>query len=169
MIIIHHVRFNWQIRSHFASLGCLSPLQVCCSKEKKPCKPESQWIPAPMKEWASDYVLVSIAECPQDNVAALRYAWSDWSCAFKACPIYSVDGILPAPLFIVNRWQTHTWGKTVQLGCFVYTVCERIEIFSRYAAWLDFEMEDLTARDITIVHLSVQNIALEMLRQWLRY
>ncbi|KAB5575111.1 hypothetical protein PHYPO_G00217050 [Pangasianodon hypophthalmus] len=82
--------------------------EICCSKEKKPCTSDSQWIPAPMKEQGSDYVLVSIAKCPLENVAALRYAWSDWPCSFKACPIYSADGVLPAPLFIFNRWPTHS-------------------------------------------------------------
>ncbi|KAG7333024.1 hypothetical protein KOW79_003159 [Hemibagrus wyckioides] len=82
--------------------------EICCSEEKKQCSSCSHWIPVPMKEQGSDYVLVTIAKCPLDNVAALRYAWSDWPCAFKACPIYSADGVLPAPLFILNRWPAES-------------------------------------------------------------
>ncbi|TST73070.1 Sialate O-acetylesterase [Bagarius yarrelli] len=80
--------------------------EICCSTEKKECNSGSQWIPVPMTAQGNDYVLISITTCPPDNVAALRYAWSDWPCAFKACPIYSTDGVLPAPLFVVNRWPT---------------------------------------------------------------
>nr|XP_046149394.1 sialate O-acetylesterase-like [Oncorhynchus gorbuscha] len=36
--------------------------------------------------------------------AGLRYAWRDWPCDFKACPVYSADGVLPAPPFTPNRW-----------------------------------------------------------------
>lgn len=62
-----------------------------------------------MKKQGSDYIWVSIENCRVDYVAAVRYAWSDWPCAFKACPIYSADGVLPAPLFTVNRWNaTHS-------------------------------------------------------------
>ncbi|KAI4892158.1 hypothetical protein NFI96_026126, partial [Prochilodus magdalenae] len=81
-----------------------STFEICCSKEKKPCDAGSAWLPAPMQEQGSNAVLVSIADCPFDNVAGLRYAWTDWPCAFKACPIYSADGVLPAPPFTFNRW-----------------------------------------------------------------
>ncbi|KAI5098414.1 sialate O-acetylesterase precursor [Silurus meridionalis] len=77
--------------------------EICCSIKTKPCQLGSLWIPAPMKKKGMDYVLVSLPECPLNSVpAALRYAWSDWPCAYKACPIYSKDGVLPAPLFIAN-------------------------------------------------------------------
>ncbi len=39
----------------------------------------------------------------------MRYLWTDWPCKFKACPIYSSDGLLPAPPFILavtNQWPT---------------------------------------------------------------
>ncbi|MCJ8733554.1 hypothetical protein PDJAM_G00224870 [Pangasius djambal] len=99
------ITYDQKIRATLSS----DTFEICCSKEEKqPCTSGSQWIPAPMKEQGSNYVLVSIAKCPLDNVAALRYAWSDWPCGFKACPIYSADGVLPAPLFITNRWPTHS-------------------------------------------------------------
>ncbi|XP_060779355.1 sialate O-acetylesterase isoform X1 [Neoarius graeffei] len=96
--------YNQAIRSTLSS----DTFEICCSKEKKPCNSGSQWIPVPMKEQGSDYVLLSIAKCAIDDVAALHYAWSDWPCAFKACPIYSADGVLPAPLFIINRWPRYS-------------------------------------------------------------
>ncbi|XP_076846235.1 sialate O-acetylesterase isoform X2 [Brachyhypopomus gauderio] len=82
--------------------------EICCSQEKKLCTAGSKWLPAPMHEWGTNYVLVSIAKCPVDYVAAVRYAWSDWPCAFKACAIYTADGVLPAPLFLLNRWPENS-------------------------------------------------------------
>ncbi|XP_017322201.3 sialate O-acetylesterase [Ictalurus punctatus] len=98
------ITYDQKIRATLSS----GTFEICCSKEKKPCTSGSQWIPAPMKQKESDYVMISIAECPVDNVTALRYAWRDWPCAFKACPIYSADGVLPAPLFIIEQWPTHS-------------------------------------------------------------
>ncbi|GAA6089676.1 sialate O-acetylesterase isoform X1 [Tachysurus ichikawai] len=95
-----NITYDQKIRATLSS----DIFEICCSEEKKQCNSDSQWIPVPMKKQGRDYVLLSIAKCPLGNVTALRYAWSDWPCAFKACPIYSADGILPAPLFIINRW-----------------------------------------------------------------
>ncbi|XP_072551705.1 sialate O-acetylesterase isoform X2 [Salminus brasiliensis] len=93
--------------------------EICCSEEKKPCSAASQWFPAPMQELGSNYVLLSIDKCTSDTVAGLRYAWSDWPCAFKACPIYSADGVLPAPPFTINRWLSNSrkeWQHAAQLN-----------------------------------------------------
>ncbi|XP_066541438.1 sialate O-acetylesterase isoform X2 [Hoplias malabaricus] len=78
--------------------------EICCSKEKKPCDTGSKWLPAPMIKQGSHYILIFTGLCPMDNVWGLRYAWRDWPCAFKSCPVYSADGLLPAPPFTWNRW-----------------------------------------------------------------
>ncbi|XP_059186870.1 sialate O-acetylesterase-like [Centropristis striata] len=79
--------------------------EICCTENQAPCGKFS-WIPAPIMQWDATTVMVSTSLCPPtDEVVALRYAWSDWPCDFKACPIYSDGGILPAPPFIVSRPQ----------------------------------------------------------------
>ncbi|XP_026171215.1 sialate O-acetylesterase [Mastacembelus armatus] len=81
--------------------------EICCSKIKEQCGPKSLWVPAPIIQWDLKTVQLSISSCPSDEVAALRYAWRDWPCDFKACPIYSASGILPAPPFIANQYQRY--------------------------------------------------------------
>ncbi|XP_030621679.1 sialate O-acetylesterase [Chanos chanos] len=76
--------------------------EICCSQGGKLCSEESLWLSAPLKYQGPDYVVLSIGECPISDVAALRYAWMDWPCQFKACTIYSLDGELPAPPFVVD-------------------------------------------------------------------
>ncbi|KAM8769607.1 sialate O-acetylesterase [Acanthopagrus schlegelii] len=81
--------------------------EICCSRIKAPCGPKSRWIEAPILQWSNTTVQVSAKVCePTNEVAAIRYAWRDWPCKFKACPIYSSSGILPAPPFIMNRYPT---------------------------------------------------------------
>ncbi|XP_044057717.1 sialate O-acetylesterase isoform X2 [Siniperca chuatsi] len=78
--------------------------EICCSGIQAPCGPQSPWVPAPIMQWDLTTVQLSANLCPPaDEVAALRYAWRDWPCDFKACPIYSASGILPAPPFIIIR------------------------------------------------------------------
>ncbi|XP_029571407.1 sialate O-acetylesterase isoform X1 [Salmo trutta] len=78
--------------------------QICCSVVRAPCDSLSLWVPAPILQWGVSAVQVSTNYCSMDNVAGLRYAWRDWPCDFKACPVYSADGVLPAPPFTLNRW-----------------------------------------------------------------
>ncbi|XP_071327684.1 sialate O-acetylesterase [Trachinotus anak] len=79
--------------------------EICCSGIQAPCGPKSLWVPASIMQWGPATVLLSASLCPPtDEVAAVRYAWRDWPCDFKACPIYSASGILPAPPFILNRY-----------------------------------------------------------------
>ncbi|XP_068569165.1 sialate O-acetylesterase-like [Cebidichthys violaceus] len=80
--------------------------EICCSGIQTPCGPKSRWVPAPIMHWGPTTVQLSTSLCQlTDKVAALRYAWRDWPCDFKACPIYSASEILPAPPFITNRSQ----------------------------------------------------------------
>ncbi|MBN3300474.1 SIAE acetylesterase, partial [Amia calva] len=77
--------------------------EVCCSSSQRdPCNASSAWDPAPIVETSSNVVVLSTDGC-SDEVAALRYAWRDWPCGFKACPVYSADHVLPAAPFIVKR------------------------------------------------------------------
>ncbi|XP_018554421.1 sialate O-acetylesterase [Lates calcarifer] len=79
--------------------------EICCSGIKAPCGPKSNWVPAPIKQWGPTTVQLSASLCTSsDEVAGLRYAWRNWPCDFKACPIYSANRVLPAPPFIVNRY-----------------------------------------------------------------
>ncbi|KAJ8257123.1 hypothetical protein COCON_G00192750 [Conger conger] len=80
-----------------------SAFEICCTEEKKPCNGSSKWLPAPTMQWGERYVQVSVSRC-ESVVSGLRYAWSDWPCEFKACPVYSADRGLPAPPFTLNRW-----------------------------------------------------------------
>uniref|UniRef100_A0A7N6ADK2 Sialate O-acetylesterase domain-containing protein n=1 Tax=Anabas testudineus TaxID=64144 RepID=A0A7N6ADK2_ANATE len=80
--------------------------EICCSAIRAPCGPKSLWVPAPIMQWNSTAVQLSASMCPPPaDVAALRYAWRDWPCDFKACAIYSSSRILPAPPFIINRYS----------------------------------------------------------------
>ncbi|XP_028817837.1 sialate O-acetylesterase isoform X1 [Denticeps clupeoides] len=72
--------------------------EICCSKE--PCGYDSSWTHVPMMPQGPTTVTVLVGKCPMRDVSSLRYAWTDWPCDFKACPIYSADRVLPAPPFI---------------------------------------------------------------------
>lgn len=86
--------------------------KICCSGMKAPCGPKSLWVPAAMVNWGQSSVQLSTGSCPHPSeVAAVRYAWRDWPCAFKACPVYSATGSLPAPPFIISPYagQENVW------------------------------------------------------------
>lgn len=79
-------------------------IKICCSTVQAPCGPTSHWVAVPIMQWGPTTVQLAANLCPSAaEVAALRYAWKDWPCGFKACPIYSASRILPAPPFIINR------------------------------------------------------------------
>ncbi|XP_049581178.1 sialate O-acetylesterase-like [Syngnathus scovelli] len=83
--------------------------EICCSQLHGPCGPKSQWVPAPIVQWSSTSIQIAANVC---DVAALRYAWKDWPCDFKACPVYGAKTALPAPPFIFDRYQVNTSGST---------------------------------------------------------
>nr|XP_015192868.1 PREDICTED: sialate O-acetylesterase isoform X1 [Lepisosteus oculatus] len=78
-----------------------SIFEVCCSRQREVGDSSSSWLPAPIIKANSDSVVLSTENCTL-KVSGLRYAWKDWPCDFKACPVYSADGVLPAPPFIVD-------------------------------------------------------------------
>ncbi|XP_043936791.1 sialate O-acetylesterase [Protopterus annectens] len=74
--------------------------EVCCSSEKGHCdKDSSKWVPAAMISASSNIVSVSASGCSSMYIAGLRYAWRDWPCELKKCPLYNKENILPAPPF----------------------------------------------------------------------
>lgn len=87
-------------------------IQVCCSKTQQTCRSSSTWVKVPVKQWTDTKVVLHPAECPgSKKVSGLRYAWRDWPCDFKACPVYSASRTLPAPPFISHRYEADgiTW------------------------------------------------------------
>lgn len=86
--------------------------EVCCSSSFTLCGPKSKWVSAPMKEWDDTTVQLYTGSCPYFSAAAaVRYAWRDWPCDFKACPIYSSKTSLPAPSFIINFESSSGWKR----------------------------------------------------------
>uniref|UniRef100_A0A3Q0T5T7 Sialic acid acetylesterase n=1 Tax=Amphilophus citrinellus TaxID=61819 RepID=A0A3Q0T5T7_AMPCI len=76
--------------------------EVCCLETLAPCGPKSPWVQAPIVQWDQTTILISATVCQSLQVAAVRYAWRDWPCDFKACPVYSASRVLPAPPFITS-------------------------------------------------------------------
>ncbi|XP_053546455.1 sialate O-acetylesterase [Bombina bombina] len=70
--------------------------EVFCKNEM--IEDKYDWVPAPVMSVFSDIVIVSLKGCI--NVSGIRYAWSDWPCDYAQCPFYSIDGVLPAPMFL---------------------------------------------------------------------
>ncbi|KAK5607518.1 hypothetical protein CRENBAI_016797 [Crenichthys baileyi] len=88
--------------------------EIFCSEKNVSCEPKSFWFPAAIVDWNQTSIQLSAAPCPVSKVAALRYAWRDWPCEFKACPVYDASGNLPAPPFITNRYTANQniWKST---------------------------------------------------------
>ncbi|XP_056112443.1 sialate O-acetylesterase [Rhinichthys klamathensis goyatoka] len=74
--------------------------EICCSEDKM-CGSNNNWLPVPIIKHGLNYVYVSKPPCTAASITAVRYLWTDWPCQFKACPIYSTYGHLPAPPFIL--------------------------------------------------------------------
>nr|AAH84103.1 LOC495015 protein [Xenopus laevis] len=56
------------------------------------------WSPVAVTSACSRVVTVCFKGCSQ--ISGIRYAWQDWPCEYKKCPIYSIQRKLPAPLFV---------------------------------------------------------------------
>uniref|UniRef100_A0A3Q2DCX3 Sialic acid acetylesterase n=1 Tax=Cyprinodon variegatus TaxID=28743 RepID=A0A3Q2DCX3_CYPVA len=87
--------------------------EICCSEKKVSCETKSIWLPAAIMDWNHTSIRLFAGSCPSSEVAALRYAWRDWPCEFKACPVYDIDGNLPAPPFITNKYSAdqNVWKR----------------------------------------------------------
>uniref|UniRef100_A0A8C8RR00 Sialic acid acetylesterase n=1 Tax=Pelusios castaneus TaxID=367368 RepID=A0A8C8RR00_9SAUR len=73
--------------------------EVCCSPQLSPQEP-CQWVPAPMVSASSHTVTLSSPGC-RDTVTRLRYAWAEWPCEYRRCPLYNRH-LLPAPPFVMD-------------------------------------------------------------------
>uniref|UniRef100_A0A8C9U036 Sialic acid acetylesterase n=1 Tax=Scleropages formosus TaxID=113540 RepID=A0A8C9U036_SCLFO len=76
--------------------------EICYAKKQEFCGSPFAWAYAPIVYREEKSILLSVNWT--DMVAAVRYAWRDWPCGLKTCPVYSADHVLPAPPFIVYRW-----------------------------------------------------------------
>lgn len=88
--------------------------KICCSRTQQPCETSSSWVKVPIKQWNDTKVVLHPVVCPpSEAVTGLRYAWRDWPCDFKACPVYSASSTLPAPPFISQRYEADriTWQE----------------------------------------------------------
>uniref|UniRef100_A0A8C3FZR9 Sialic acid acetylesterase n=1 Tax=Chrysemys picta bellii TaxID=8478 RepID=A0A8C3FZR9_CHRPI len=59
-----------------------------------------QWVPAPMVSASSHAVTLSSPGC-RAAVTRLRYAWAEWPCEYRQCPLYNKH-LLPAPPFVID-------------------------------------------------------------------
>ena len=134
-------------------------------------------------EWGPTTVQLSTSLCsPTEQVSALRYAWRDWPCDFKACPIYSASKILPAPPFTSqsNQWTVRranneqsafiqvniSWslnevelGKWMTLNRMIETV--KVRIWKQYDTIVDCYWEKLNLFYILVFFLQISRIILE--------
>ncbi|XP_029428930.1 sialate O-acetylesterase isoform X2 [Rhinatrema bivittatum] len=75
--------------------------EVCCpSQLAKDGVTEEKWLPAAIISATLYTITVSFKGCCKGHIAGIRYAWTEWPCLYKDCPLYSIDTLLPAPPFI---------------------------------------------------------------------
>ncbi|XP_043532897.1 sialate O-acetylesterase isoform X1 [Chiloscyllium plagiosum] len=73
--------------------------EVCCCTtwNLSNCK----WISVPIVDHSVNSISLSLNQCHQ-KVTGIRYAWMEWPCDLKKCPLYSKDSNLPAPTFMIQ-------------------------------------------------------------------
>ncbi|XP_077161221.1 sialate O-acetylesterase isoform X2 [Paroedura picta] len=76
--------------------------EVCCS-DPALCK----WNAIPIRTASLHTVTLHNLACP-DTVTGLRYAWTEWPCEYKQCPLYNMQS-LPAPPFISFSHNNPGW------------------------------------------------------------
>uniref|UniRef100_A0A8D0G657 Sialic acid acetylesterase n=1 Tax=Sphenodon punctatus TaxID=8508 RepID=A0A8D0G657_SPHPU len=74
--------------------------EVCCSLQaERPSQAvKCTWSPVSMVIGSSHMVTLFNMTCLA-TMRGLRYAWAEWPCEYKQCPLYNMQG-LPAPPFI---------------------------------------------------------------------
>ncbi|XP_053125723.1 sialate O-acetylesterase isoform X2 [Hemicordylus capensis] len=77
--------------------------EVCCAQQK-----QCQWVPAAIASSSFDTVTLHNLACPKSTLG-LRYAWMEWPCKYKHCPVYSRHSSLPAPPFITFSHNNPGW------------------------------------------------------------
>ncbi|XP_062995690.1 sialate O-acetylesterase [Elgaria multicarinata webbii] len=76
--------------------------EVCCSEQ-----PMCKWSPVSIVSSSSSSVVLHNPACPA-AVSGLRYAWIEWPCEYKLCPLYNLQA-LPAPPFITFSEGNPGW------------------------------------------------------------
>ncbi|KAL7981494.1 hypothetical protein Chor_002390 [Crotalus horridus] len=76
--------------------------EVCCSNQGT-----CSWKQASIVSSSSYSVILQSPAC-SDGIKGLRYAWSEWPCEYKQCPIYNPQE-LPAPPFITFSYNNPAW------------------------------------------------------------
>ncbi|XP_078386788.1 sialate O-acetylesterase [Cetorhinus maximus] len=73
--------------------------EVCCCTKRNlsNCK----WVSAPIVSHSINTLSLSLNQC-QQKVTSIRYAWKEWPCDLKKCPLYSKGYKLPAPSFMIQ-------------------------------------------------------------------
>ncbi|XP_022084099.1 sialate O-acetylesterase-like isoform X2 [Acanthaster planci] len=75
--------------------------EVCCGGSP-PCTYYDTWVPAKITGQPTTSSISLSYYCYNRDATAVRYLWRDMPCAFKDCPVYSVENNLPGPPFILN-------------------------------------------------------------------
>nr|XP_033773760.1 sialate O-acetylesterase [Geotrypetes seraphini] len=74
--------------------------EVCCSSQlNKVGFNATEWLPTAIISKTPYSVTVSFNGLCKGQITGLRYAWKDWPCEYKNCPIYNSEALLPAPPF----------------------------------------------------------------------
>ncbi|XP_054853840.1 sialate O-acetylesterase [Eublepharis macularius] len=94
-----NVTYNQNIQLHHMDSKIF---EVCCS-DLALCK----WKPIPIRTASFRTVTLHNLVCPQ-TVTGLRYAWTEWPCEYKQCPLYNIHS-LPAPPFISFSHNSPVW------------------------------------------------------------
>ncbi|XP_048418355.1 sialate O-acetylesterase isoform X2 [Stegostoma tigrinum] len=72
--------------------------EVCCCTtwDLSNCK----WLFVPIVNHSINTLSLSLSQCHQ-KVTGIRYAWMEWPCDLKKCPLYGKDSNLPASTFML--------------------------------------------------------------------
>ncbi|XP_051895646.1 sialate O-acetylesterase [Pristis pectinata] len=73
-------------------------IRCCTMWNYSSCK----WVSAPIVDNFFNILSLSLEQC-QQKVSGVRYAWKEWPCNLKKCPLYSKSSKLPAPTFIIPK------------------------------------------------------------------
>ncbi|XP_072342970.1 sialate O-acetylesterase [Scyliorhinus torazame] len=73
--------------------------EVCCCQKGN--LSSCEWLAAPIINHSINTLSLSLNECHQ-KITGIRYAWTEWPCDLKKCPLYSKGYKLPAPSFVIQ-------------------------------------------------------------------
>ncbi|XP_015284889.1 PREDICTED: sialate O-acetylesterase [Gekko japonicus] len=96
---ILNVTYNQNIHLHHMDSKVF---EVCCS-DPALC----EWNTIAIRTASFRTVSLQNIACPE-TVTGLRYAWTEWPCDYKQCPLYNLQS-LPAPPFISFSHNNPSW------------------------------------------------------------